>query len=111
MRSSQNLRLNRERFFELARYWLLPLLLGFIIGLAVFLLASIYKLLNFTLFLTVNWNSLLLLASASVALLGGYLTMRLLSENKESGCGTELVIERYHFKSGFASLRATMAEL
>lgn len=105
------MRLNREKFFELARYWLLPLLLGFIIGLAIFLLVYIYKLLNFTSFLIVNWNSLLLLASTSVALLGGYLTMRLLAENKESGCGTELVIERYHFKSGFVSLRDTIGRI
>jgi CIC family chloride channel protein len=102
------LRLNRERFFEFAKYWLLPLILGFVIGLAIFLLVYIYNLLNSASFLIVNWNSLLLLVSTIVALLGGYLTIRLLAENKECGCGTELVIERYHFKNGFVSLRDTI---
>ena len=102
------MRLNRERFFEFAKYWLLPLILGFVIGLAIFLLVYIYNLLNSASFLIVNWNSLLLLVSAIVALLGGYLTIRLLAEKKECGCGTELVIERYQFKSGFVSLRDTI---
>jgi CIC family chloride channel protein len=102
------LRLNRERFFEFAKYWLLPLILGFVIGLAIFLLVYIYNLLNSASFLIVNWNPLLLLVSTIVALLGGYLTIRLLAENKECGCGTELVIERYHFKNGFVSLRDTI---
>jgi CIC family chloride channel protein len=109
MRGKQVLRLNRERFFEFAKCWLLPLILGFVIGLAIFLLVYIYNLLNSASFLIVNWNSLLVLASTIIALLGGYLTIRLLAENKECGCGTELVIERYHFKSGFVSLRDTIS--
>ncbi|MEM2214820.1 MAG: chloride channel protein [Candidatus Nezhaarchaeales archaeon] len=40
----------------------------------------------------------------------GYLTIRLLAEDKGCGCGTELVIERYHFKNGFVSLRDTMSK-
>ncbi|MEM3623196.1 MAG: chloride channel protein, partial [Candidatus Bathyarchaeia archaeon] len=102
------MKLNPERFFESAKYWFLPLILGFIIGLAISILVYIYKLLNFVSFLIVNWNALLLPASTSIALLGGYLTIRLLAENKECGCGTELVIERYHFKNGFVSLRDTI---
>jgi CIC family chloride channel protein len=108
MRSRQILRLNRERLFEFAKYWLLPLILGFIIGLAIFLLVYIYHLLNSASFLIVNWNPLLLLASVILALLGGSLTIRLLGENKEYGCGTELVIERYHFKNGLVSFRDTI---
>jgi len=53
---------------------------------------------------------MLLLASAIIALLGGYLTIRLLAESKECGCGTELVIERYHSRSGFVSLRDTISK-
>jgi len=102
------LRLNGKRVFEFAKYWLLPLILGFIIGLAIFLFIYIYKLLNSASLIIVNWNSLLLLASTIVALLGGYLTIRFLAESKKCGCGTELVIERYHFKDGFISLRDTM---
>ncbi|MEM3892177.1 MAG: chloride channel protein, partial [Nitrososphaerales archaeon] len=88
---------------------MLPLILGSIIGLAIFLLVYIYKLLNYASFIIVNWNSSFLLASTIVALLGGYLTIRLWGENKESGCGAELVIERYHFKNGFVSLRDTIS--
>jgi CIC family chloride channel protein len=110
MRSSQPLRLNRESFLKFAKYWLLPPILGFVIGLAIFLLVNIYKLINSASLLIINWNPLLLLASTTIALLGGYLTIRLLAENKEWGCGTELVIEGYHFKSGFLSLRDTIGK-
>jgi CIC family chloride channel protein len=110
MRGRQALRLNHERFFEFAKHWLLPLILGFVIGLAIFLLVNIYRLLNSASLLVVNWNPLLLLASAIIALLGGYLTIRLLAESKECGCGTELVIERYHSRSGFVSLRDTISK-
>ncbi|MEM0252956.1 MAG: chloride channel protein [Candidatus Bathyarchaeia archaeon] len=103
------MRLSSERFFEVAKYWVLPLILGSIIGLAIFLLVYIYKLLNYASYIIVNWNSSFLLASTIVALLGGYLTIRLWAENKECGCGTELVIERYHFKNGFVSLRDTIS--
>ncbi|MEM3591998.1 MAG: hypothetical protein QW702_07895, partial [Candidatus Bathyarchaeia archaeon] len=71
------MRLSSERFFEVAKYWVLPLILGSIIGLAIFLLVYIYKLLNYASFIIVNWNSSFLLASTIVALLGGYLTIRL----------------------------------
>ncbi|MEM3451548.1 MAG: chloride channel protein [Nitrososphaerales archaeon] len=105
-----NLRVSSESFFEFAKYWLLPLFLGVVIGLAIFLLVNIYKLLISASFFIINWNSLFLLASTSVALLGGYITTRLFAENKEFGCGTELVIERYHFKNGFVSLRDTIGK-
>lgn len=104
------MRLRRESFLELAKYWLLPIILGLVIGLSIFLLVNIYKMLNSASLLIVNWNPLLLLASTTIALLGGYLTIRLLAESKECGCGTELVIERYHFKSGFVSLRDTIGK-
>ncbi|MEM1753363.1 MAG: chloride channel protein [Candidatus Methanomethylicaceae archaeon] len=106
MRSRQNL--SSKRFFEVAKYWMLPLILGSIIGLAIFFLVYIYELLNYISSIIINWNSSFLLVSTIIALLGGYLTIRLLAENKECGCGTELVIERYHFKNGFVSLRDTI---
>jgi CIC family chloride channel protein len=33
-----------------------------------------------------------------------------LAESKEFGCGTDLVIERYHHRRGFISLRDTMGK-
>ncbi|MEM4833492.1 MAG: chloride channel protein, partial [Thermosphaera sp.] len=104
------MRLSSKRFFEVAKYWALPLILGSIIGLAISFLVYIYELLNRISLIIVNWNSSFLLASTIVALLGGYLTVRLLAEDKGCGCGTELVIERYHFKNGFVSLRDTMSK-
>ncbi|MEM0093132.1 MAG: chloride channel protein [Thermofilum sp.] len=109
MRSGQNLRLSSKRFFEVAKYWVLPLILGSITGLAIFLLANIYELLRYASFIIISWNSSFLLASTTVALLGGYLTIKTIAENKEWGCGTELVIESYHFKNGFISLRDTIS--
>jgi CIC family chloride channel protein len=102
------LRLNHEKFFELTKYWLSPLILGFAVGLAIFVLVYIYRLMNSASLLIINWNPLLILASTSIALFGGYITIRLLAENKNCGCGTELVIERYHFKNGFVSLKDTV---
>ena len=102
------MRLDRGKFFELAKYWLSPLILGFAVGLAVFVLVYIYRLMNSASLLIINWNPLLILVSTSIALFGGYVTIRLLAENKNCGCGTELVIERYHFKNGFVSLKDTV---
>ena len=99
------MRLRRERFLELAKYWFLPLFLGFVIGLAIFAIVCIYRLLNFASLLIVNLNPFFVLASTVIALLGGYLTVKLFTGNKECGCGTELVIERYHYKNGFVGLR------
>jgi len=61
--------------------------LGLVIGLAVFLLDNVYRVVNSASLLLVSWNPLLLLASTFIALLGGYLIVRLLAENKKCGCG------------------------
>lgn len=102
------LKFKREKFFELAKYWLLPLILGFAIGLAIYVLVYVYRLLNSASLLILSWNPFLVIASACIALFGGYATIRLIAENKVCGCGTELVIERYHFADGFISLRDTI---
>jgi len=96
------------RSFELAEDLLLPIALGLVVGLAVFLLDNVYSLLNSASSLLVSWSPSLRLLSTSTALLGGYLVVRLLAENKKCGCGTELVIESYHSRSGFLSLRDTV---
>lgn len=106
---TKSLRLNRKKFSALAKYWLPPLILGVVIGLAIFVLVYIYKLLNSASLLITSWNPLLLIASTSIALFGGYVTIKLLAENKNCGCGTELVIERYHHKNGFISLKDTVS--
>jgi CIC family chloride channel protein len=98
------------RFFEFAEDLLLPIVLGLVIGLAVFLLDNVYRVVNSASLLLVSWNPLLLLASTFIALLGGYLIVKLLAENKKCGCGTELVIESYHSRSGFLSSRDTMSK-
>jgi CIC family chloride channel protein len=103
------LRLRSERFLELAKYWFLPLFLGFVIGLAIFIIVCIYKILNSVSLLIVNLNPLFIPASTVIAILGGYFIVKLFAENKECGCGTELVIERYHYKSGFVGLRDTVS--
>lgn len=102
--------LNRRKFFDLAKYWLLPLILGFVIGLAIFVLVYIYRLLNSASLLIISWNPLLLIASTSIALFVGYLTIKFLAENKNCGCGTELVIEKYHFKNGCIGLKDTVGK-
>lgn len=98
-----------ERFLEPVKFWILPLFLGFVAGLAIFAMVCIYKVLNFISQLIVNLNPFFTLASTVIALLGGYLTVKFFAENKGCGCGTELVIERYHYKSGFVSLRDTIS--
>jgi CIC family chloride channel protein len=99
-----------RKFFEFAEDLLLPIVLGLVIGLAVFLLDNVYRAVNCASLLLVGWNPLLLLASTFIALLGGYLIVRLLAENKKCGCGAELVIESYHSRSGFLGLRDTMSK-
>ena len=99
------------RFFEFAKNWLLPIVLGVIVGLAIFLLVNVYGLLNSASLHIVGWNPLLRLLSTIIALFGGYLIVRLLAENKECGCGTDLVVGRYHQRSGFLSLRDTISKI
>ena len=98
------------KFFDFAKNWLLPIFLGFAIGLAIFLLVTIYSLLNYATALVVSLNLFLRLLCTFIALFGGYLIVRLLAESKECGCGTDLVIERYHLRSGFLSLRDTISK-
>ena len=104
------MRLRLERFLELARYWLLPLFLGFVIGLGIFALVCIYRLLNCASLLIVNLNPFFIIVSTVIALCGGYLTVKLFAENKECGCGTEFLIERYHCKDGLVCLRDTTSK-
>jgi CIC family chloride channel protein len=98
------------KFFDFAKNWLLPIFLGFAIGLAIFLLIAIYSLLNYVTALVVSLNLFLRLLCTFTALFGGYLIVRLMAESKECGCGTDLVIERYHWRSGFLSLRDTVSK-
>ncbi|MGQ9550839.1 MAG: chloride channel protein [Candidatus Bathycorpusculaceae bacterium] len=102
------MKLNREKLLEFSNYWLLPLILGFAAGLAIFVLVSIYRLINSIFSLVISLNPLLIFVSTGMALFGGYVTVKLLAENKNCGCGTELVIEKYHFGNGFISLRDTV---
>jgi len=61
------------KFIEFAKNWLLPIILGFVIGLAISLLFDIYRLLYSASLLIVGWNPLLRLLCTFIALLGGYL--------------------------------------
>ncbi|MCQ5340591.1 MAG: chloride channel protein [Candidatus Methanomethylicia archaeon] len=102
--------INNEKFFEFAKDLLLPIILGSIIGLAIFLLNNIYRFLNHISLLLISHNSILIFASTLIAFLGGYLIIKLLADNKKCGCGTELVIESYHFRNGFLSLKDTISK-
>jgi CIC family chloride channel protein len=102
--------INNEKFFEFAKDLLLPIILGSIIGLAIFLLNNIYRFLNHISLLLISYNPILIFASTLIAFLGGYLIIKLLADNKKCGCGTELVIESYHFRSGFLSLKDTISK-
>jgi CIC family chloride channel protein len=100
--------LNRERFFDLEKYWFLPLILGVLVGLAIFIFVHVYKLLNSVFLLIIGWNPLLIVVCPIIALLGGYFTAKFLTESKNFGCGTDLVVERYHHRGGFISLKDTL---
>jgi CIC family chloride channel protein len=102
--------INNEKFFEFAKDLLLPIILGSIIGLAIFLLNNIYGFLNHISLLLISYNPILIFASTLIAFLGGYLIIKLLADNKKCGCGTELVIESYHFRNGFLSLKDTISK-
>jgi CIC family chloride channel protein len=93
-----------------AKDWLLPTMLGITVGLAISLLDSFYRILNSAFLLISNLNSLFRILSAIIALCGGYLIVRLLAEDKKSGCGTDLLLERYHWHNGFLSLRDTVGK-
>jgi len=98
------------RLFKFAEDFLLSIVLGLVVGLAIFLLDRTYRLLSSASLLIASQSPSLRLLCALIALLGGYLIVRLLAENKKYGCGTELVIESYHRQSGFLSLRDTVSK-
>jgi len=104
--------LNRNRkIFEFAEDFLLPVVLGLVVGLAVFLLDGVYGLLNSISSSIVSLSPSLRLLSTLTALLGGYLVVSLLAKDKRCGCGAELVIESYHRRSGLLSLRDTVGKV
>jgi len=78
------------KFIEFAKNWLLPIILGFVIGLAILLLFDIYRLLYSASLLIVSLNLFLRLLCTFIAFFGGYLIVRLMAENKECGCETDL---------------------
>jgi hypothetical protein len=80
--------INNEKFFEFAKDLLLPIILGSIIGLAIFLLNNIYRFLNHISLLLISYNPILIFASTLIAFLGGYLIIKLLADNKK--CVVEL---------------------
>jgi CIC family chloride channel protein len=102
--------INNEKFFEFAKDLLLPIILGSIIGLAIFLLNNIYRFLNHISLFIISYNPIIIFASTLIAFLGSYLIIKLLADNKKCGCGTELVIESYHFRNGFLSLKDTISK-
>ncbi|MGB9853617.1 MAG: chloride channel protein [Candidatus Bathyarchaeales archaeon] len=100
--------LNNEKLFELEKYWFLPLILGVIVGLAIFAFVRVYELLKSVFLLIIAWNPLLIVVCPIIALLGGYFTLRLFTESKNCGCGTDVVVEKYHHRWGFISLKDTL---
>jgi len=104
--------LNRNRkIFEFAEDFLLPVVLGLVIGLAVFLLDGVYGFLSSISSSIVGLSPSLRLLSALAALLGGYSVVSLLAKDKRCGCGAELVIESYHRWSGLLSLRDAVSKV
>lgn len=83
--------MNRNRrIFEFAEDFLLPVALGLVIGLAVFLLDGVYGFLSSISSSIVGLSPSLRLLSALAALLGGYSVVSLLAKDKRCGCGPEL---------------------
>ncbi|MGQ9530928.1 MAG: chloride channel protein [Candidatus Bathycorpusculaceae bacterium] len=100
--------LNNEKLSELERCWFLPLILGVSVGLAIFAFFRVYELLKSAFLFIIGWNPLLIVVCPIVALLGGYFTVKLLAESKNCGCGTDILVEIYHHKWGFISLKDTL---
>lgn len=100
--------LNKGLLAELKEYYFLPVLLGIVIGLAVALFIRIYDFFGTVFMLGVEWNKLFIMLWPIVALLSGYLVVRLVVKSGETGCGVDVMLERYHCAWGFVSLRETL---
>lgn len=105
------MKLNNESLLSLEKYWMLPAFLGFIVGLAIFAFEQLYEFLHEIFSIVIDFNPMLILACPVIALLGAYLIIYFIAENKGCGCGTELLIERYHHKNGIVSARDTVARV
>jgi len=94
---------------EHGRFLVLYTLIGFIIGLSVILLTLLYNYL-WNIFLTLrSFNPLLIVAVVMMGLILSYITVQFVTVRKEVGCGTDEVVESYHYHSGFIPLRDTLS--
>lgn len=64
---------------------------------AVALFIRIYDFFRTIFALTVGWNKLFTVPWSIIALLGGYLVVRLAVKSKETGYGVDMMLERYHY--------------
>ena len=95
---------------ELAKNMAIPLVVGGLVGLAIVGLYKLYEALKWLSQALASLNPLLLIASTTLALLLGYLTIKILAETKSWGCGTELMIEAYHYRGGLLSWKDTLSK-
>ncbi len=94
---------------EYGRFLVTYILIGFIVGLSIILLSLLYS--NFwSIFLALrNFNPWFVILSVTVGLVLSYLIVKFVTVRKEVGCGTDEVIESYHYHSGFIPLRDTLS--
>ena len=99
-----------EKTIELLENLVMPLIVGVVVGLAVVALYKLYEMVRLLSSMLTSINPLLLVGSTIIALLFGYLIIKFLAETKSWGCGTELMIEAYHYRSGFLSWKDTISK-
>lgn len=101
---------SKERLISAISYWLMPLMLGLIIGCAVFIFLHVYLIINSMFSFIVDYNPLLIMVCPAIALSGGYIIVKLFADYKNCGCGGDVMIEHYHKKYGFISLSDTISK-
>jgi len=92
-------------FVELHKFTLIPLILGLTSALAVAVMVRSYYLFNLIFSMATNFSFYLIICLPGIGLLISLIINRFFTENKEGGCGTDLMVETYHHKNGIIGMR------
>ncbi len=97
--------------FELYKYTLVPIFLGFTSAAAVALMLQLYNVFNY-IFRTiiVDFSYYLIICFPLLGLILSFTLNHFFAKYKESGCGTDLMIESYHHRNGIIEIKDVLVK-
>ncbi|MEM3384952.1 MAG: chloride channel protein [Nitrososphaeria archaeon] len=97
--------------FELHKYTLVPIFLGFTSAIAVALMIQLYNVFNY-IFQTIiaHFSYHLIICFPLLGLTISFALNHFFAKHKEDGCGTDLMIESYHHRNGIIEIKDVLVK-